>query len=141
VSRESCDDIAQETLTRYERFKATIRSVPAWLRVVVARQVRKRRADKNRRELVELVLDEPTIEPALDLYEHDLLQKILGRLRPRDSALLTLKLGGYSNAEIARVLQVEPDSVDVKLARAKERAIQARTDLLRTVRHISPPDC
>lgn len=56
------------------------------------------------------------------LAESDILQAALARLAPQDAACLLLRVvHGFSAREAAQILNISPDNVNTRLARAKQR--------------------
>lgn len=57
--------------------------------------------------------------------ELDQIEFLLKQLDPADCELLSLRLEGHTTAEVARLLQVNPDVTRVRLSRLRKRLISA----------------
>lgn len=127
--REAALDLAQETYLRayraWDRFDGT--DARAWLHTIglrLAFNERERRRRWSDRRLYGI--DQPTwIAPA----DHDL-HDALGMLRREHRAALLLNtVDGYTQAEIAAMLEVPPGTVASWLSRAKSQLREALTDV------------
>ncbi|HVJ83863.1 MAG TPA: sigma factor-like helix-turn-helix DNA-binding protein, partial [Planctomycetia bacterium] len=59
--------------------------------------------------------------PEDDTDYKDLIAKVCAQLDPADRQLLELHLEGYSTADVARMLEQNPDVLRVKLSRLRSR--------------------
>jgi RNA polymerase sigma-70 factor, ECF subfamily len=125
---EAGQDLAQEALTRafraWDRFDGT--DPRAWLHTIglrLAFNERRRRIGWSR------LLDRRTAEPAWLQPEDLSLHEALRALRPEHrAALLLTVVDGYTQEEVASMLEVAPGTVASWVFRAKARLREALTD-------------
>jgi RNA polymerase sigma-70 factor (ECF subfamily) len=120
-------DFAQEALMRLVRAMADDPpdNPRAWLYRVATNLVRDeaRRNAVRRDRPVPLDTDAPET-PAQEFERHEAVARVrtvLERLAPRDRELLILRESGFRHREIAQIIDVQPQSVSVLVARALER--------------------
>jgi RNA polymerase sigma-70 factor (ECF subfamily) len=130
VSVEKCEDLTQETFLRYylELKKDMVFENPrAWLYKVFL-NLFKTNINSNRHELKDAEILVKAEERNFDLqaeYIRNEKQRIviemLERLTKKEKEILLLYHNGFSYAEMAEVLEINPNSVGKTLVRAIER--------------------
>jgi len=125
-SAEEAHDVVQETFYRYLRAELPAGTDPEVARPYLYRTASHLMRDRWRRGKRELrwreAHPEPRPEPPRDRTLASDLDRALGRLKPRDRALLWLAhVEGASHREIAAALAIGEASVRVLLFRARKR--------------------
>lgn len=130
LSVEICEDLTQETFLKFyfEIKKEVIFENPrAWLYKVYLNQFRTlHNSKKHETQNPEsgLVYDEPSAD-LLEEYNrnerHRIVFEMLDKLTDREKELLLLYNNGLSYAEMAEILELNPNSVGTILVRAIER--------------------
>jgi RNA polymerase sigma factor (sigma-70 family) len=131
--REIAEDLAQNVFLKlYKTPPDDLNKVSAWLNKVATttaydhlrlkmRQLATQEKEQNR----QLTLLEPNVPSSeqltIDKWEKELVTRALSKLSDRDREALLLKQQGYSYAEIADMLAVNPALVGTILGRATER--------------------
>ena len=121
--RDLADDITQEVFLRVWRYAGSFRGRSAfrtWLfRLTYNACADVRRRDARRQDASVLELWTRDV-PSNDLTDrHILLETALGRLAPRERAVLVLsRFHGLEYAEIARIIRCSPGAARVRLHRA-----------------------
>ncbi len=142
--REDVEDVAQQAFTKayFSLRRFDFRSAfGTWLYRIVVNEcydwLRKRRvrrlvyeADLSDDQLqrLEQMAEEERAEPSPSRMAEasDLVARLLGRLSPRDRLLLILKeVEGFSVEEIAEITALNPNTVKVRMFRARERLLKA----------------
>lgn len=129
--KDVAEDLAQEVFLRlYRNPPSRSDRIAAWLHRVLTRLAydHLRRAARQR-ALQEHMRAQTTDEPDYPSNEHlvlaewekEVVRKVLSRMSERDRVALTLRYSGYSYAEIARHLQINPEIVGAVLLRAAKR--------------------
>jgi RNA polymerase sigma-70 factor (ECF subfamily) len=137
-SRESSEDLAQETFLELYRHVPTLQgdgALAAWLcRVALNKGYNVLRSERRAQQMMQrfMVGREEQYDEAERTEERAFVRDVLARLPERQSKLLLLRHAGLSLAEIAPVLEVAASSVGTLLARA-ERAFASAYELMRKV--------
>jgi RNA polymerase sigma-70 factor (ECF subfamily) len=122
------EDLAQETYFRafraWNRFDG--RDVRAWLYTIGLRLAFNER--DRRRRWAGLLGPRPTVESWTDAYDPQLTHAISALNRQQRAALLLNAVDGYTQAEIAAMLDVPPGTVASWIARAKAQMREALTN-------------
>lgn len=63
--------------------------------------------------------------PEFNVSQRDEIQHLLDQLSPEEQELITLRLEGYSTADVARQLGLDPDVTRVRLSRLRQRLKEA----------------
>ncbi|MFC5649359.1 sigma-70 family RNA polymerase sigma factor [Paenibacillus solisilvae] len=137
--REAAEDLTQEVFLRlYRNPPEDLDRVGAWLHRVMTRIVYDHyRSSGRNHELIDRqknkVLAEERVYPSnedtlIRSWERDVVRQVLGKLSDRDRQALLLKQKGYSHAEIAEALKVNPQIVGTLLMRAAKRFKQNMPD-------------
>jgi RNA polymerase sigma-70 factor, ECF subfamily len=130
LTAEKCEDLTQETFLRfyYELKKEVIFENPrAWLYKVYLNQFKtlhNSQKDKTQNPENEVIFNEPSSdfqEEYLRNERHRIVFEILDRLTDRERELLLLYNNGLSYAEMAEILEINPNSVGTTLVRAIQR--------------------
>ncbi len=130
--RAAAEDLTQEVFLRlYRNPPEDLDRAGAWLHRVLTRIVydhyRKsgRQQELTEKQMNQAMTDEqtyPSNETAvIQSWERDVVRNVLNKLSERDRQALLLKEKGYSHAEIAEALQVNPKIVGTLLMRAASR--------------------
>lgn len=130
--REAAEDLSQEVFLRlYRNPPEDLERVGAWLQRVLTRIVYDYYRFSGRdQELIgrqkTKMLSEERVYPSnedtvIRGWERDIVRQVLSKLSARDRQALMLKQKGYSHAEIAEALQVNPQIVGTLLMRATKR--------------------
>ncbi len=133
------DDLVQDVFLRIwnepQRYRAGDGRFPAWLhRVAVNAAIDRIRRNKTRQaeDLSELMPDENAPDPERQAMDSDRARKVraaVARLPERQRQALTLSHDlGYSNGEIARMMNVSVEAVESLLARARRSLRKALAD-------------
>lgn len=126
----AAEDIAQEVFLRlYRSPPDQLGSVGAWLQRTLTRaaydflrQSARRRSLADKLEQTAAPDAAPDSETVvLRKFDEASLEEALARLSDRDRQVLLLRHSGYSYAEMARILKVNPDTVGTLLYRAGAR--------------------
>ncbi|MDI6906197.1 MAG: RNA polymerase sigma factor SigX [Thermoanaerobacterales bacterium] len=127
-NRDTAEDLAQETFLKlYAHPPRHQDNLPAWLRKVAVNLAYKhlqKEQNRRRRELKIAAEDEHNragVDPVTRRQEVRDVRAVLETLSRRDRTCLLLRFSGYSYAEIAEIIGVEPSSVGTLLARARSR--------------------
>jgi RNA polymerase sigma-70 factor (ECF subfamily) len=89
-----------------------------WLMSIAANEARQIARSRRRRTVREIVVADPTRPPDIDHATMIDLADALGRLDPRDRAIVALRfIGGFESAEIGRALGMTAVGVRVRLHR------------------------
>lgn len=77
----------------------------------------------NKEEWIELLLSQTKSEadPSIEVAMRELTQNWLRQLEPIEKQLIQLRMEGYSNVEIARLTDQDPDVLRVRLSRLRKR--------------------
>jgi RNA polymerase sigma-70 factor (ECF subfamily) len=98
-----------------------------WLMSISANEARQMVRSRGRRSVRELVVADPSRPHDIDHAEMIDLASALGRLDPRDRAIVGLRfIGGFESAEIGQAMGMTASGVRVRLHRLLKRL---RTDL------------
>ena len=130
---QSAQDVAQDVfLAAYRRFPGDYERAAGWVRVAAVHtalnEIRGHRRRERRHLLVPLVGSQPTVEDAVITQERRAdVRRVLRRLPRRSAALLVMRHGGMSYAEIAGALGVKVGNVGTLLRRA-ESALRKEMD-------------
>lgn len=130
--RAAAEDLTQEVFLRlYRNPPEDLERVGPWLHRVLTRIVydhyRKSGRETNlaEKQLHQAMAEEqahPSNEAAvIQSWERDVVRQVLNKLSERDRQALLMKEQGYSHAEIAAALQVNPRIVGTLLMRAANR--------------------
>ncbi|MBM7568242.1 sigma-70 family RNA polymerase sigma factor [Paenibacillus sacheonensis] len=130
--RAAAEDLTQEVFLRlYRNPPEDLERVGPWLHRVLTRIVydhyRKSGRDSNlaEKQLRQAMSEEqahPSNETAvIQNWERDVVRQVLNKLSERDRQALLMKEKGFSHAEIAEALQVNPKIVGTLLMRASSR--------------------
>lgn len=130
--RATAEDLTQEVFLRlYRQPPDDLDRIGPWLHRVLTRIVYDyfRRLGRDEqltdRQKNQLLVQEQTSPSSDDLvirdWERDVVRRVLGKLSNRDMQALLLKEQGFSHAEIAEALQVNPKIVGTLLMRAANR--------------------
>ncbi|SDX74512.1 sigma-70 family RNA polymerase sigma factor [Paenibacillus sp. CF384] len=130
--RAAAEDLTQEVFLRlYRNPPEELDRTGAWLHRVLTRIVydhyRKSGRQQNLTEKqMNEALTEEQVHPSNDAaviqnWERDVVRNVLNKLSERDRQALLLKEKGYTHAEIAEALQVNPKIVGTLLMRAASR--------------------
>jgi RNA polymerase sigma factor (sigma-70 family) len=130
--RAAAEDLTQEVFLRlYRNPPEDLDRVGPWLHRVLTRIVydhyRKsgRQSDLAEKQLQQAMAEEqayPSNETAvIQNWEREVVRRVLNKLSERDRSALLMKEKGYSHAEIAEALQVNPKIVGSLLMRASNR--------------------
>ncbi|WP_227872253.1 sigma-70 family RNA polymerase sigma factor [Paenibacillus albus] len=130
--RAAAEDLAQEVFIKlYRNPPEDLARTGPWLHRVLTRIVydhyRKagRLNDLNEKQQHEALAGEQTYPSneavVIQSWERDVVRGVLNKLSERDRQALLLKEQGYSHAEIAEALQVNPKIVGTLLMRAASR--------------------
>jgi len=93
-----------------------------WLMSIAANEARQIARSRRRRTVREIVVADPTRPPNVDHAAMIDLADALGRLEPRDRAIVALRyVGGFESAEIGRAMGMTAVGVRVRLHRLLER--------------------
>jgi len=93
-----------------------------WLMSVVANEARQIARSRRRRTVRELAVADPTTPRDIDHAAMIDLANALGRLDPKDRAIVGLRfIGGFESAEIGRAMGMTASGVRVRLHRLLER--------------------
>jgi RNA polymerase sigma-70 factor (ECF subfamily) len=93
-----------------------------WLMSIAANEARQIARSRRRRTVRELAVADPTRPPAIDDAAMIDLANALGRLDPKDRAIVGLRfIGGFESAEIGRAMGMTASGVRVRLHRLLER--------------------
>jgi len=127
-NRDTAEDLAQETFLKlYASPPRHQDNLPAWLRKVAVNLAYKhlqKEQNRRRRELRVATEDEHAgagVDPVTRRQEVREVRAVLEALPRRDRTCLLLRFSGYSYAEIAQIIGVEPSSVGTLLARARSK--------------------
>lgn len=130
ISSDKCDDLAQETFLRYfqELEKNVVFINPrAWLYKVFL-NLFKSGVSVMKEEPADSVISNRNREEADDFQEEYLknekqriVMEMLEKLPKKDKEILLLYNNGLSYAEMAEILEINPNSVGTTLVRAIER--------------------
>jgi RNA polymerase sigma-70 factor (ECF subfamily) len=89
-----------------------------WLMSVAANEARQIVRSRHRRTVREIAVTDPTRPPSVDQAAMIDLAAALGRLDPKDRAIVGLRfIGGFESAEIGRAMGMTPSGVRVRLHR------------------------
>lgn len=132
ADRSAAEDLAQEAFLRlYRNPPDNLDSVGAWLHRVSTRlaydylRQRSRREERDALEMSRQTDDQwsaPSNEHfVIRNWERDVVKRVLQKLSERDREALLLKEQGYSYAEIAERLEVNPKIVGSLIMRATAR--------------------
>ncbi|HKV87498.1 MAG TPA: RNA polymerase sigma factor [Candidatus Dormibacteraeota bacterium] len=121
------EDVAQEVFIDFHRLhSASAQYAPAWLHRAAAHTAlnRLRGARRRLRREISQATDEgeKTMDPQKQLEVNEdrrLVRQALGRLAPKPAAVLVLRAGGLSYAEVAQALGVGVGQVGTLLRRAE----------------------
>lgn len=130
--RAVAEDLTQEVFLRlYRNPPEDLDRTGPWLHRVLTRIVydyyRKSRrdselADKQKNQVLSQEQVIPSNETVvIQSWERDVVRQVLNKLSERDRQALLLKEKGYSHAEIAEALQVNPKIIGTLLMRATKR--------------------
>lgn len=130
--RAVAEDLTQEVFVRlYRNPPEDLDRTEPWLHRVLTRIVydyyRKSRrdselADKQKNQVLSQEQVIPSNETVvIQSWERDVVRQVLNKLSERDRQALLLKEKGYSHAEIAEALQVNPKIIGTLLMRATKR--------------------
>lgn len=130
--RAAAEDLAQEAFLRlYRHPPDDLGKVGPWLHRVLTRIVydhlRKSGRDEklHERQVRHLHTQEAAVPSHEDFvireWERDVVRQVLAKLSERDRQALLMKENGYSHAEIAEALAVNPRIVSTLLIRAEQR--------------------
>jgi RNA polymerase sigma-70 factor (ECF subfamily) len=93
-----------------------------WLMSIAANEARQIARSRRRRTVHEIVIADPTRPPDVDHSARIDLADALGRLDPKDRAIVGLRfIGGFDSAEIARAVGMTAVGVRVRLHRLLAR--------------------
>jgi len=93
-----------------------------WLMSIAANEARQLIRSRGRRRVRELSLGDQALPRATDDVASIDLANAIGRLDPRDRAIVGLRfVGGFESAEIGRTMGMSASAVRVRLHRALER--------------------
>ena len=93
-----------------------------WLLSIAANEARQIARSRRRRTVREIAVADPTRPPDVDHAARIDLADALGRLDPKDRAIVGLRyVGGFESAEIGRALGMTAVGVRVRLHRLLER--------------------
>jgi RNA polymerase sigma factor (sigma-70 family) len=130
---QAAQDVAQDVfLAAYRRFPADYEEAAGWVRVAAVHTALnllrgERRRDKRQR-LVHGVASLPSVEDTvIDREAGAELRRVLSRLPRRSAAVLVMRHGGMSYAEISEALGVKVGQVGTLLRRA-ESALRQEMD-------------
>jgi RNA polymerase sigma-70 factor (ECF subfamily) len=124
--QDEAQDIALETFWQYYRKPpAKQENLSGWLyRVALNLGFNALRARKRRSHYeAEVVEEEQGSGPEQEIIlaeQREEVQTILGQMKPRSAQLLVLRYSGFTYAELAAVLKINPASVGKMLARAQD---------------------
>ncbi|MFK7696003.1 sigma-70 family RNA polymerase sigma factor [Paenibacillus sp. HJGM_3] len=132
ADRAVAEDLAQETFLRlYRTPPDELDKVGAWLHRVLTRLAYDYLRQAGRREQVQAreqarFVSEEQAEPGseqlvIQNWERDVVKSVLAKLSQRDREALLMRENGYSYAEIAERLQVNPKIVGSLIMRATAR--------------------
>jgi RNA polymerase sigma factor (sigma-70 family) len=131
VMRQGADaalagEVAQESMFTAYRAWSTIRHPKAWV-YKVARNAFLRHAQQRREDPVGVVPEPTALLPRSDALmavelRHDALRAIRS-LPPRQREVITLSLSGFTPADIAVILGIEPNTVSANLLKARRTLI------------------
>jgi RNA polymerase sigma factor (sigma-70 family) len=122
---QGAQDVAQDVfLAVYRRFPGDYEQAAGWVRVAAVHtalnMIRGDRRREKRHLLVQGVGSGPSAEDtAIDREARAEVRRVLGRLPPRSAAVLVMRHGGLSYAEIAAALGVKVGHVGTVLRRAE----------------------
>lgn len=130
--RATAEDLTQEVFLRlYRQPPDDLDRIGPWLHRVLTRIVYDyfRRLGRDEqltdKQKNHLLVQEQASPPSDDLvirdWERDVVRRVLGKLSNRDMQALLMKEQGFSHAEIAEALQVNPKIVGTLLMRAANR--------------------
>lgn len=126
------DEVVQDTLvvalTAWDKV-GTFKNPMGWI-IKTARNVLKRafvRASVQRRRTLEIVVNEPFHEPMNEADAQLVLFSLMSQLSPRQSEVICLYWLGYTDPEIARLLEITPSTVQYHRENAHTR-LQAMMD-------------
>ncbi|MBW5446448.1 sigma-70 family RNA polymerase sigma factor [Cohnella sp. CFH 77786] len=130
--RAAAEDLAQEAFLRlYRNPPDDLHRIGPWLHVVSTRIAfdylrnagrREQLQEKVERRALTAARSYPSNEQiAIANWERQVVKRVLAKLSERDRQALLLKEEGYSHAEIAQALGVNPKIVGTLLVRAAER--------------------
>ncbi|MBO7747724.1 sigma-70 family RNA polymerase sigma factor [Paenibacillus sp. MWE-103] len=128
--RAAAEDLTQDVFLRlYRNPPEDLDRAGAWLHRVLTRIVydhyRKSGREANLTEKLQAMSEErsvPSNETAvIQNWEREVVRNVLNKLSERDRNALLMKEKGYSHAEIAEALQVNPKIVGTLLMRATKR--------------------
>lgn len=126
--RESASDLAQEAYLRayraWDRFDG--RDVRAWLHTIGLRLAFNER--DRRRRFLGFFGRRTEREPWVDAADTELSEALAALRREHRAALLLNAVDGYTQAEIAQMLDVSPGTVASWISRAKTHLREALTD-------------
>jgi RNA polymerase sigma factor (sigma-70 family) len=119
-------EIGQETMAQLYRLWPTVTDKRAWARKVASRRWVRRIADDHREQLVDSDdLARSTLitsDKIHDYEQHQELLCLLDTLPPRQRQVLAWTYDGYTPAEIAQELQIDPATVRANLLKARRAA-------------------
>lgn len=130
LSAEKCEDLTQETFLRfyYELKKEVIFENPrAWLYKVYLNQFKtlhNSQKDKTQNPENGVIFNEPSSDFQEEYLRNErqrIVFEILDRLTDRERELLLLYNNGLSYAEMAEIMEINPNSVGTTLVRAIQR--------------------
>jgi RNA polymerase sigma-70 factor, ECF subfamily len=129
---EAARDLAQEAFVQAYVKLGQLRGperFAGWLRRIATNSYR---SGRRRREVATVALEaaeDVEVRPPSELEV--VVREALGRLRPPERLALTLHyVDGYSQAEIARFLNVRPETVKTRLARARTHLREDRKSVV-----------
>ena len=130
VGPVEAEDVAQDTWEKVSRALARTPliegKVSAWLYVIASRTafdcLRHRRYLALHHDVLRAEHEEvpEPIDGYKDIYSDGRLARVLASVKPRDRRLLLLVGHGYEREEIARLLDITPGTIKMRLYRARE---------------------
>ncbi|MGH2916053.1 MAG: sigma-70 family RNA polymerase sigma factor [Solirubrobacteraceae bacterium] len=130
---QGAQDVAQDVfLAAYRRFEGDWEQAAGWVRVAAVHTalnvIRGDRRRQRRHLLVPGAGSDPSAEEAvIDRESRAEVRSVLGRLPRRSAAVLVMRHGGLSYAEIAAALEIKAGHVGTLLRRA-ESALRKEMD-------------
>ena len=125
---EDKKDLRQEILLQawksFPRFKGHS-SFGTWLYRVALNTVFSYTRTAKKRPESSMEIPEKPAEPAEPVEQHELLFRLIRQFDEVDRSLMTLHLDGYQNKEIAGILGLTVNHVNVKIHRLKAQIIKA----------------
>jgi RNA polymerase sigma factor (sigma-70 family) len=128
--QDDAQDLALETFWQYyQKTPASGENISGWLyRVAVNLGLNALRASRRRSQYEgeagsQAIAEQQSSEPEKEVIlfeERELVREVLSQMKPRSAKLLLLRFSGFTYAELADILGVNPASVGKMLARSQD---------------------